>query len=235
MWRRSLRRPARARPMTSALVQHSPSSSSAAAGREGYMKHKTNRNSALNRTLVSVAVAACFASELVLANPTAPSVVHGSAAFQQHGNLLKITNSPNAVINWGSFSIGAGEITRFIQQSAASAVLNRVVGQDPSSILGALQSNGRVFLINPNGILFGANSQINVAGLVASSLAMSNSDFLSGNNRFAAEGFAGAVSNHGAITTPSGGQVYLIAPDVTNTGIINTPQGETMLAAGHSV
>ena len=170
-----------------------------------------------------------------MAAPLNPVVVNGQVSFAQQGNQLTITNSPNAIINWSSFSVAQGEMVRFLQQSGNSSVLNRITGQDPSVILGTLQSNGRVFLINPNGILFGANSQINVAGLVASSLAMSNSDFLSGNNRFAAEGFAGAVSNHGAITTPSGGQVYLIAPDVTNTGIINTPQGETMLAAGHSV
>jgi filamentous hemagglutinin family protein len=95
-----------------------------------------------------------------------------------------VTNSPNSIINWQSFSIGANEITRFTQQSAASAVLNRVTGTagriDPSVILGALQSNGRVFLLNPSGIVFGAGAQVDVAGLVASSLNLSNADFLGG-------------------------------------------------------
>ena len=77
----------------------------------------------------------------------------GQVSFHQQGNLLQITNSPNAIINWQSFSIGANEITRFVQGSASSAVLNRVAGPDPSSILGALQSNGRVFLINPSEVL----------------------------------------------------------------------------------
>jgi len=170
-----------------------------------------------------------------VAAPLNPVVVHGQASFAQQGGQLTISNSPNAIINWSSFSIAQGEMVRFLQQSGNSSVLNRITGQDPSVILGTLQSNGHVYLINPNGILFGANSQINVGGLVASSLAISNSDFLSGTRRFDAGGLAGAVSNQGAITTPSGGQVYLIAPDVTNTGIINTPQGETVLAAGHSV
>ena len=98
---------------------------------------------------------------------------------------VNIVNTPNAIINWGSFSIGANEITRFLQQSASSAVLNRVAaGLSPSSILGALQSNGRVFLINPNGIVFGAGSQINVGGLVASTMNLSNEDFLAGRMRF---------------------------------------------------
>ena len=77
------------------------------------------------------------------------SVVAGSASFSSAGPALTVTNTPNAIINWRGFSIGAGEITRFQQQSASSAVLNRVVGQDPSAILGTLSSNGRVFLVNP--------------------------------------------------------------------------------------
>jgi filamentous hemagglutinin family protein len=170
-----------------------------------------------------------------LANPVGPTVISGQAAFSQQGNLLSIANSPNAIIDWSSFSINSGEITRFIQQGSNSSVLNRITGQDPSRILGALQSNGRVFLINPNGILFGNDAQINVGGLVASSLAISNADFLAGKNRFAAGEIAGKVSNSGAITTPSGGQVLLIAPDVGNSGIITSPQGEVVLAAGRSV
>ena len=203
-----------------------------------------NRNpahkSALNRKLISLAVASCFVAEWACANPTAPTVVHGAATIQQAGNLLSITNSPNAIINWGSFSIGASEITRFIQQSQASAVLNRVIGQNPSSILGALQSNGRVFLINPSGILFGAIAQIDVAGLVASTLNLSNDDFLAGRMRFTAlpsgegPGVRG-IENHGNITTAQGGQVYLVAPDIKNTGIITSPKGEVVLAAGNSV
>ena len=135
-------------------------------------------------SVTALAVAACFGATSAYANPTNPVVVNGAAQFTTTGNLLNIANTPNAIINWGSFSIGANEITRFVQQSASSAVLNRVVGQNPSSILGALQSNGRVFLINPNGIVFGAGSQINVGGLVASTMNLSNEDFLAGRMRF---------------------------------------------------
>lgn len=183
-------------------------------------------------TLMALSLAAATSA---LATPVNPVVVNGHVTFTQDGNALTVTNSPNAIINWSSFSIAQGELVRFQQQSSSSSVLNRITGQDPSVILGTLQSNGRVYLINPNGIVFGGGSQINVGGLVASSLAISNADFLAGNRRFAADGAAGQVSNQGAITTPSGGQVYLIAPDVNNSGIITTPQGETVLAAGHSV
>src|SRR5258705_1784356 len=187
---------------------------------------------------VSLAVASCFAVSVqtpAFANPTGFAVVNGQVTFNYNGNTLNVTNTPGSIINWQRFAIGSNELTRFIQQSAASSVLNRVVGIDPSLILGALQSNGRVFLINPNGILFGAGAQINVGGLVASTLNLSNQDFLAGRLRFTDTPGAGSVVNNAAITTPSGGQVYLIAPSVQNSGIITSPQGEVILAAGRSV
>jgi len=161
-------------------------------------------------------------------------VVNGSATIVQNGNLLQITNTPNAILNWQSFSIGANEITRFVQQSASSAVLNRVVTQSPSTILGTLQSNGRVFIVNPNGILFGAGAKVDLAGLVATTLSLSDADFLAGRMRFA-DGLGASVVNQGNITTRAGGNVYLIGSAVTNSGIITSPQGEVMLAAGNRV
>jgi large exoprotein involved in heme utilization and adhesion len=113
-------------------------------------------------------------------------------------------------------------------------VLNRVVTQNPSTILGALQSNGRVFIVNPNGILFGAGAQVNVAGLVASSLSLSDADFLAGRMRFA-DGRGAGVVNQGNISAGAGGNVYLIGSAVTNNGIITSPQGEVILTAGNSV
>ncbi|WP_395408716.1 beta strand repeat-containing protein [Pseudoduganella sp. UC29_106] len=165
----------------------------------------------------------------------APQVVAGQAAFSQQGNVFSITNTPNTIINWQSFSIAPNEITRFIQQNADSKVLNRITGQDPTKILGSLQSNGQVFLINPNGVLFGKDARIDVNGLVASSLSLSNADFLAGKHNFKADGAAGKVENQGRITTPQGGQVFLIAPNVENSGIITSPKGEIILAAGQSV
>ncbi len=192
---------------------------------------------ALRRTLAALLVGSCFGASLGAAQaaPATPQVVSGQATFLQQGNVFSITNTPNTVINWQSFNVGAGEVTRFIQQSGDSAVLNRIVGHDPSQILGALQSNGRVFLINPNGILFGRDSRVDVNGLTASTLAMSDADFRAGNKRFGGAGPAGAIVNQGSITTPSGGQVFLIASQVENSGIITSPQGQVVLAAGHSV
>ncbi|HEY1044740.1 MAG TPA: filamentous hemagglutinin N-terminal domain-containing protein, partial [Telluria sp.] len=185
------------------------------------------------KRLLPVLLATAFSA--AVAAPTAPVVVNGTATFNQQGNVFTITNTPNTIINWQSFSVAPGEVTRFVQQSANSAVLNRILGQDPSQILGALQSNGQVFLINPNGVMFGQGARIDVAGLTASTLNMTDADFLAGRNKFSAGPVAGNVSNHGAITTPAGGHVFLVAPDVGNTGIITSPKGDVVLAAGHQV
>jgi filamentous hemagglutinin family protein len=141
------------------------------------------------------------------------------------------------VINWQTFSIGSGEITRFNQPSPASAVLNRVITQDPSTILGSLQSNGRIFLVNPSGIVFGAGSRVDAAGLVASTLNLSDADFLAGRLRFAAAPGAGPVVNNGTIATlgDPAAPVYLIGPLVLKGGVITSPGGEVLLAAGTSV
>ena len=102
-------------------------------------------------------------------------------------------------------------------------------------LLGTLSSNGQVWLINPAGIMVGQGATIDVAGFVASTLNVANQDFLAGRLNFGATPNAGSIQNYGQITTPSGGSVYLVAPAVTNNGIINAPNGEVILAAGQTV
>jgi filamentous hemagglutinin family protein len=196
-------------------------------------------DSFLKPKLLAVSVAACFAlnAGLLRANPSGPTVAHGSVGFSGLGtSALTITNQAggNAIINWNGFSIGINELTKF-QQFANLAVLNRVTGGQISSILGSLQSDGRVFLINPNGIVFGASARIDVAGMVASSLNLSDQDFLSNRLRFTEVPGAGAVVNNGVIETATGGRVYLVAPTVENNGLIQAKQGEILLAAGKEV
>ena len=184
---------------------------------------------------VYAAVLLAVAVQTAQGNPMGGTVAAGQASFATTGNTLNVTNTPGTIINWQGFSIGANEITHFAQQSASSSVLNRVISNNPSSILGTLQSNGRVFLINPNGIVFGAGATVDVAGLVASTLNLSNADFLAGRNHFTQVPGAANVSNAGNITAQNGGQIYLIAPNVENTGVITAPNGEILLAAGYSV
>ena len=199
------------------------------------MPNKTTTHFSARKRLIVVAISACFATAPAWSNPTAPQVVNGSASFNQAGKLLTVTNSNGAIINWNTFSIGANETTRFNQASAASSVLNRVLANDPSVLLGTLSSNGRVWLVNPAGIMVGQGARIDVAGFIASTLNVRNEDFLAGRLNFGATPNAGKIENYGQITTPSGGSVYLIAPAVENHGIINAPNGEVILAAGQTV
>jgi|GEM_PF-6022404 len=194
-----------------------------------------NRRNRFAGCLLPVALTLLLAAPPTFANPTGELVVSGIVDFANVGNTLTITNSPGSIIHWNEFSIGAGEITNFVQQTSASAVLNRVVGLNPSQLLGTLSSNGKVFLINPNGILFGAGAQVDVGGLVASTLDINNTDFLAGNMLFNAGPTAGVIDNQGTISAPTGGEIYLIAPDITNSGLITAPNGTISLAAGHSV
>ena len=189
---------------------------------------------------VYAAVLLAVAVQTAQGNPMGGTVAAGQASFATTGNTLNVTNTPGTIINWQGFSIGANEITHFAQQSASSSVLNRVISNNPSSILGTLQSNGRVFLINPGGIVFGVGATVDVAGMVASTLNLSNADFLAGRNHFtqvpgSANVSSANVSNAGNITAQNGGQIYLIAPNVENTGVITAPNGEILLAAGYSV
>ena len=194
--------------------------------------HTLTRN---QRRIAAAFMLASFLPTAALALPTLPQIANGTANITTTNNTMTITNSANAIINWQSFSIGSNETTKFIQPSAASAVLNRITGGDPSKILGALQSNGKVLLINPNGIMFGQNSRVDVNGLIASTLNITNENFLAGRYIFTAGTTTGKVENQGTITTPNGGQVYLIATDVTNSGVIIAPNGDILLAAGNEV
>ena len=108
----------------------------------------------------------------------------GQATAQTIGNLTQITNTPGAILNWQQFNIDVGQTTQFIQQNAASQVFNRVTGGDVSQILGTLQSNGQVFLINPAGVFFGQGAVVDTAGFLASTLAASNTDLLNGHLKF---------------------------------------------------
>jgi filamentous hemagglutinin family protein len=169
------------------------------------------------------------------ANPLGGTVTAGQATISGGAGTLTVQQLSNrAILNWQDFSIGAGEITRFIQPSATSAVLNRVVSANPSSLLGSLQSNGQVFLINPNGIVVGPGAQINVGSFLASTRDVSDASFLAGGSLAFSGSSAGAIDNQGSITAASG-DVVLIARQVRNSGSIAAPEGAAALAAGDAV
>ena len=169
--------------------------------------------------------------------PGGGQVTAGSATIGVSGTQMTVNQSSQQMIaNWNSFNIGANAGVRFNQPNSAAGALNRISGQSPSQIMGSLSSNGQVFLLNPSGIIFGKTSRVDVGGLVASSLSISDSDFLAGKNRFFnTGGNAGSVLNQGVINAMPGGVVALIAPKVSNEGSITADGGSVALAAGKQV
>ncbi|MCJ7601643.1 MAG: filamentous hemagglutinin N-terminal domain-containing protein, partial [Desulfobulbaceae bacterium] len=171
----------------------------------------------------------------VLANPEGGTVVAGSATIvhESTSKLTVLQQTDKAIIDWRGFSIDAHEHTDFQQPSASALAVNRVLGNDPSSIFGKLTANGRLMLINPHGILFGPRSRIDVAGLVATTTDISNERILNNDFRFDIQGDPGAtVVNRGEITVAEGGLVALVAPGVENSGVINARLGRVTLASG---
>ena len=173
----------------------------------------------------------------VAAGPAGGTVVGGSATIQGAGtsNVTITQTSPSAIINWTTFNIGVGQTTTFNQPSSSSVVLNRVTGGlGPSEILGTLTANGRVFIINRDGILFGPGAVVNTAGFVATTHDIKNQDFMAGRYNFNIPGRPDAsIVNQGTITATSGGFAALVAPGVRNSGTITATLGTVALGAAN--
>jgi len=171
--------------------------------------------------------------------PTAPSVTYGEASFSTDGPVMTITTpSDRVIIHYDSFDIGEGHTVQFIQPGSSAVALNRVTGNTPSSIFGLLSANGGVILINPNGIVFGKNAQVDCQSFLASTLDVRDEDFIA--NRpltlTAAENMeAKQILNEGRINVGKGGEVHLIAGEVINKGTISAPDGFVGLVAGNKV
>ena len=167
--------------------------------------------------------------------PVEGTVVGGGSTITQISpKTLQIQQTADqSIINWRGYSIGVGELVQYIQPSASSISLNRVTGGDPSVILGQLQANGRIFLINPNGILFGAGSVVDVAGLVASTPRISDSDFLARKFAFQQDPATAlaTVINRGTMTVSDHGYVLFAAPGVANEGVIVAKVGTVFLGS----
>lgn len=192
-----------------------------------------SKKQAIARGVAGAAAAACFAAAPALANPVGGQVAAGSATITAPSatDLQILQSSPTVIINWSQFNIGAGETTRFVQPDAHALAVNRVGGQDPSRILGSLQSNGRVMLINGNGVVFGAGAQVNTSSFIATTADAADADLMSGKANFSTGAGAGMIDNAGAITAAPGGLVALIAPAVNNSGVITARLGSVVLGA----
>jgi len=168
--------------------------------------------------------------------PGGERVVSGQADIRRSDHQLTIIQtSPKAIVHWQSFDIGRGASVRFEQPDANAVALNRVMGSTPSRIDGQLGANGQVWLVNPNGVVFGRGSQVNVGGLVASTLDITDADFHAGERTFTRGGATGGITNQGDITVADRGTLALLATTVKNEGVIKTRWGNMVLAGGDKV
>ena len=141
----------------------------------------------------------------------------------------------NAVINWNSFNIGAGERVNIYQPNAQAALLNRVLGGNPSEIFGTLSANGRVFLVNPAGVLFAPGAQVDAGSILASTMNITNADFMAGKYAFVGTPTDGKIINRASLLAKNEGTVALLGKDVVNEGVIVAKKGAAVLAAGEAV
>ena len=250
----SVKGPSSPEKSTAAALQRKPSvqKSSRQARRHGkqpsmvvepIVRRRRRTATGVTVTFSLVAALGLAATGIATAAPPAPTalpsgaqVMAGQAAVAQSGSRMDITQaSQSAILNWQTFNIGSQASVNFKQPNASATALNRVLSSDASQIYGSLTANGRVFLINPSGVIFGSGSSVNVGGLVASTMNISDDDFLAGNYSFHRGNSVGSILNQGTITAASGGFVALLAPEVRNEGIISAKLGTIALAASRAV
>lgn len=182
------------------------------------------------RTIALAAGTVLTLASAATAGPEGAQVAAGSVQISQEGSIWTINASNRAIINYSSFDIGAHETVRFVQPGASSTVLNRIQSAAPTNINGNLFANGRVFIVNPAGVFFGANSVVNAAGIYAAGGNISNTDFLAGNFHFT--NVTGKVISDGMLT---GKAVHLIGQQVANHGTITSDRGLVTMLSGEDV
>ena len=169
-----------------------------------YTRRPRARWSRLLSKLMFIISAPAFALD-PNALPTGGNVVGGAGNIGATGNQMTVTqNTQNMIVNWNTFNIGSQAGVNFVQPNAQSTALNRVLSADASSIMGSLTANGRVFLINPNGVLFGNGARVDVGSMVASTLNITDSNFMAGKYVFEKGAAAGSIVNQGTITAKDG-------------------------------
>ena len=194
--------------------------------------------SSVKALATGILVATWVISSAAIGQPSGGTVVFGGATIGTPNStttLIKQTTNA-AIINWQSFSLNSGTSVVFDQPGAAAIALNRVLGGGVSQIDGSLSANGQVWIINANGILFGKGSQVNVAGLLATTSDIANGDFASGQYNFtsASSNPAASVENAGSIHVAGGGSAVLSAPHVSNAGLIQADGGQIVLGGANA-
>jgi|GEM_PF-1454265 len=150
-------------------------------------------------------------------------VVKGKATFEEKGNTQTLRTENKTIIHFDTFHLKPNETTRFIQPNEKSSVLCRITGKESSIIGGRLESNGSLFLINPQGMIFTETAQIYVGSLIASTLDLQNEDFIKGTYRFSLspEAQDKSIINKGAIHAQK--HALLIASQIHDEGSLTAP------------
>jgi len=169
------------------------------------------------------------------AAPADGQVTSGAGTINQAGDTTTINQAtPNLSLSWGQFNIAPHEVVNFVQPSASAIAVNRIFDTSATQIMGQLNANGQIYLINPNGIVFGQGSQVNVGGLVASTLNITDDNLNSATKTFSGDG-TGSVINQGKLVATTGGYIALLGNHVSNQGIISAQLGTVALAAGSAM
>ncbi|WP_294177338.1 filamentous hemagglutinin N-terminal domain-containing protein, partial [uncultured Selenomonas sp.] len=186
--------------------------------------------------IVAAGAALVGTSSPASALPQGGEVAAGAADIAKSQAEMAIHQATeNAVINWQSFNIAANERVNIFQPNAQAALLNRVLGGNPSEIFGTLTANGRVFLVNPAGVLFAPGAQVDAGAIAASTMNITNADFMAGKYAFVGTPNDGKVINRGTLRAADAGAVALLGRDVVNEGVIVAKKGAAVLAAAEDV
>jgi filamentous hemagglutinin family protein len=185
----------------------------------------------------SLAVASSMPAQAQIL-PSGGTVAAGSASIVSvnPASTVIVQQSQKAIINWQSFSVGAGATVSFQQPGSAAITLNRVTGTGVSAIDGNLRANGQIWLVNGNGILMGQGSRVDVGGLIATTSDIADGDFLSGRYAFgrASGNPDAAVINRGSIKAATGGSAVLSGAHVANEGLIQARLGHVVLGGANA-
>ncbi len=187
-----------------------------------------------NKLFLAVATQTLLAT-VSHAAPAGGNVVGGNGSISQSGSLTRIQqDSARMAVEWDTFNVSATERVQFVQPGSESIALNRILDNNPSSIMGRIDANGRIILANPNGITFGSGSTVNVQSLIASGLDVGVEDFMAGDLNFSGvDGTGGVIINKGIIAAATGGNVALLGKTVANSGVVKATLGRIALASGN--
>lgn len=206
------------------------------SGRKSVGKIKQVVSCGIHTISLALLISAVFVIPDTQAGPTGGNITGGSGSINQNGSITNIQqNTQSLAIDWNSFNIDKNETVNFLQPGASSIALNRILSQSGSQILGQINANGQVVLVNPNGIFFGQTAIVNVGGLIASGLDISSSDFMNGDYIFNQMSESdGIVFNSGLLNASLGGNITLLGKQVSNEGVISANLGRVNMVAGEA-